>query len=846
MARNGLLTKPLFSLAIFLLLAGVITAGLLHRFHTAHSADHWVEHTHRVLHHATQLSSDLHEAESATRGHVATGNEDFLASYRRTAGSEDAPGSIDAEITELRRLVQDNREQSARLEKITELIAKKRTRMEQTIALAHEDPVTQPTKAQEMVAEGTGLQLMEDIRRQLNEFRDRESGLLLDRQKEAERQEIINATVLILLALMLVGVMVAAFLTIRKEFGQRQAVEKTLRETTTFQQALLRGASYAIIACEPNGIVRLFNPAAEQLTGYSAAEIVGKYTPELWHLKEEVVARAKQLSGQLGVEIKPGLDVFTRKPQIQGTEEREWTYLRKDGTHVPVSLSATALFDDHGKLSGYLGIAKDIGERKHVDQMKNEFISTVSHELRTPLTSIRGALGLITGSMNTALPEQARQLVAIAHKNSERLVRLINNILDIEKIESGHMVYETRVLDVDTIITHAAEELAALAVRSGISISTKVTGGAHVMGDEDRLLQAFSNLLSNAIKYSPPNGSVYIEAERTGDHIVITVRDEGEGIPNEFKPRIFGKFAQADSSDSRQKAGSGLGLSITKAIVESMNGTIDFESAPGRTVFRVLLPEWRGNTDIASSSWRARKILVVEDDEDIAALLKLSLEQEGFACDIVGTAKSAREHLAMHPYCAITLDLALPDGDVISLIRELRQQEATMELPVVVISANAEAGKKKLNGDAIGVLGWLPKPIDLDRLKRMLSGVQHSNGIPQILYIEDESDIITLMSTALEGTAIVEAAGSLKEARHILKRRQFDLAMLDINLPDGNGLDLLPELAARPRPIPVIILSVSETPQEVQQRVSASLVKSVAPEDKVIETIKSLLKRRQS
>ncbi len=211
--------------------------------------------------------------------------------------------------------------------------------------------------------------------------------------------------------------------------------------------------------------------------------------------------------------------------------------------------------------------------------MKNEFISTVSHELRTPLTSIRGALGLIAGSMNESVPETARQLVAIAHKNSERLVRLINNILDIEKIESGNLVFENRLLDIDSVVAHAVEEMQPLADRSNVTLRIDGTTDAQIVGDEDRLLQVLGNLVSNAVKFSPENGTVRIGAFRQGDSIRIAVHDEGPRRAGLVQARIFDKFAQADSSDSRQKAGTGLGLSISKAIVESMNGKIDFESA---------------------------------------------------------------------------------------------------------------------------------------------------------------------------------------------------------------------------------------------------------------------------
>lgn len=847
MARDGLLGKPLFSLTVFLCLGAVIAAGVYTKMEASREAVQWVEHTHEILHRTNRLDTALHAAESAQRGHAASGHDAFVKYYRHYAGTPDAPGSIDRELAVLQELVRDNQEQSVRLNKVTDMIARKRAYMNEVLQASMSEKPQAPTTAQRMIANGDGLRLMDDIQRNLREFRDREAELLRERQEHLEYFARINAWTLLALTLLLVAVMIGGARAIRRQFIQRQQAERQLLLTMKFQHALLHNASYAIVAGDANGLVTLFNNAAEELTGYTAEEVVGKETAALWHDKNEMAAHAQHLAAQLGREVTDDVQVFHTRARMQGSEQREWTFVRKDGTRVPVWLSVTAVHDDQGQINGFLGIAQDISARKEVEMMKNEFISTVSHELRTPLTSIRGALGLVTGSMSDALPENVRQLIAIAHKNSERLVRLINNILDIEKIEAGRMVFESRALDVDEVVRHSVEEMRGLAQKTNITLTvTDLTDGGQVMGDEDRLLQVLGNLLSNAIKYSPAGGTIRITAREKGEHICLAVEDEGPGIPDEFKSRIFSKFAQADSSDSRQKAGTGLGLSISKAIVESMHGTIGFDSEPGRTVFHVLLPRSYASAPLPVAPDSARKILIVEDDEDIAHLLKLSLEQEGFHCDLAATGAQARAKLAQQAYLAMTLDLALPDEDGLSLIRELRQREATIDLPIVVVSANAEAGRKKLNGDAVGILGWLPKPIDLDRLKRLLSGLTEESRLPEILYIEDEEDIITLISTALEGSAIVQGAGSLKEARHWLERRSFDLAILDVYLPDGLGFDLLPDLSSRPKPIPIIILSVAETPHEIQQKVMASLVKSVTPEDRIIETIKSLIRRKEA
>ncbi|HEX3128955.1 MAG TPA: ATP-binding protein [Thermoanaerobaculia bacterium] len=237
------------------------------------------------------------------------------------------------------------------------------------------------------------------------------------------------------------------------------------------------------------------------------------------------------------------------------------------------------------------GVVRDVDERKRVDQMREEFIS-VSHELRTPLTSIRGALGLLAGGVAGDLPPQARSLLDIAASNSERLVRLINDILDIEKVESGTLGLRMESLDLAVALGQALEVNAVYARYYEVGLRlVRSESGAFVLGDPDRIQQVLANLLSNAAKFSPRGGTVEVEMVREGRRVRISVRDHGPGIPEAFRSRVFERFAQADASVARQERGTGLGLSISKAIVERHGGRIWFESEPGvQTTFSFDLP----------------------------------------------------------------------------------------------------------------------------------------------------------------------------------------------------------------------------------------------------------------
>jgi signal transduction histidine kinase len=234
----------------------------------------------------------------------------------------------------------------------------------------------------------------------------------------------------------------------------------------------------------------------------------------------------------------------------------------------------------------------DIGERKRAEKLKDEFVSTVSHELRTPLTSIAGSLGLLMGNAAGQLPASAARLLAIAYKNSKRLMRLVNDILDIEKIEAGHVVFHLKHVDMRSLVEQTIEANRAFAQDFDVRMRIDDTSAAgEVFADSDRLAQILTNLLSNAIKFSPTGGEVVVAMERRGGVMRVSVRDHGPGIPEEFKPRIFEKFAQADVSDTRQKGGTGLGLNIAKQLVHQHGGEVGFDPAPGGgTIFHFEIP----------------------------------------------------------------------------------------------------------------------------------------------------------------------------------------------------------------------------------------------------------------
>ena len=240
------------------------------------------------------------------------------------------------------------------------------------------------------------------------------------------------------------------------------------------------------------------------------------------------------------------------------------------------------------------GIVHDITERKETERLKGEFVSTVSHELRTPLTSIHGALGLLDGGAAGAVSDQGKQLIQVAYQNSDRLVRLIDDILDVEKLEAGKMIFNLCEMDVAGLLKRALDLNLVYADKYGVTL--KCCGDrapdARIVVDADRFAQVIANLISNAVKFSPKSETVTIDAKVCEEGVRFSVTDRGPGIPDDFHDRIFQHFTQADSSDTRQKGGTGLGLSISKAIVENLGGTIGFKNIePCGTTFFFVLPQ---------------------------------------------------------------------------------------------------------------------------------------------------------------------------------------------------------------------------------------------------------------
>lgn len=388
--------------------------------------------------------------------------------------------------------------------------------------------------------------------------------------------------------------------TIARDVSDRKRVETALEQLRHQNELILDSAGDGICGLNRQGKITFINSAVTRMTGYELRELIDQPLHlSLHHTKTNQSPTAACEPCQILTPLQDGVARHV-------THEVFW---RKDGSHFPVEYVASPI-RDKGEIIGAVVTFKDITERLVVERMKDEFISVVSHELRTPLTSIHGALGLLASGLLDVQPQRAKRMLEIAVTNTDRLVRLINDILDLERMKSSHLALPKQICHLSKLMLQAVDEMQAMAERAGVTLLV-VPVQAQLWAAPDRLLQALTNLLSNAIKFSSVGASVWltgtlthqarrVEEQTEGEspscplpfwEVTLAVKDEGRGIPADKLETIFERFQQVDASDSRQKGGTGLGLAISRSIVEQHGGRIWAESVLGEgSTFFLTLP----------------------------------------------------------------------------------------------------------------------------------------------------------------------------------------------------------------------------------------------------------------
>lgn len=607
--------------------------------------------------------------------------------------------------------------------------------------------------------------------------------------------------------------------------SERERTERKLADQATRSAAIFSGAGDGLITLNQSGSIEAINPAAEHLFQVKAADVLRRSFAML------VETVFPDLSP--GERLRNTVDASGRGGVVERVGRRG------DGTSFPVEMSMSEIPLDNRVL--FLAQIRDVTARRRVEQMKTEFVATVSHELRTPLTSIAGSLGLLAGGAAGALPDRAGRLISIAHSNAQRLVRLINDILDIEKIESGKATFDMKMLDLGPLITQTIEANRGFGDSYGVTIVGDLPENpVMVRGDQDRLIQVVTNLISNAVKFSPRGGTVTVSVRPHGTGWRIGVRDRGPGIPPEFQPRLFSKFAQADSSDTRQKGGTGLGLAIAREIVLRHGGQIGFETEVGHgTEFQVDLPRVDAPviTGIAESApvevarpGRGRpRVLVLSSGAVPPQTLAEGFSRSGFDMDHAATIDEVRGLALLEGYAAVLIDLASLGAEAEALLSAVKSDPRMADVPIIIL---------KLEGSSHG---------DRPDVSRLLSTVREAidgppDRKPRVLHVDDDPDVRTVVATAFSGRAAITSVHSLDSARQKLAGEAYDLVILDIGLGDGSGLDLLPDLKS-PK-VPVVVFSAQDPQPGVSPRVEAYLTKSRATISTLVDVVESVARRQ--
>jgi PAS domain S-box-containing protein len=489
---------------------------------------------------------------------------------------------------------------------------------------------------------------------------------------------------------------------VEREAAGAQREEDGAQREAGLEESILRSAGEGIARLDTEGVVTFANPAASRMTGYAAGDLEGRF------LHGRPTNLRADGSAYLA-EVYPSLDISTH-----GLQDAD-TFWRKDGTSFPVEFTSTPIIED-GDVQGEVIVFKDITDRREAERAKSEFTSVVSHELRTPLTSIRGSLGLLESGVLGALPEKGQRMIEIAVENTDRLVRLINDILDMERIDSGSVDMRTVPTNALDLIERVVEEMRPFAHDAGVKLAADPMPVA-LTADPDRVLQVLTNLISNAIKFSEPETTVVVSSELSEGMALFQVSDSGRGIPAEKLESIFERFSQVDASDSREMGGTGLGLSICHTIVEHHGGRIWVESELGRgSAFTFVLPLERiddleptrvedegekhsavtpGADDDRDEAEPAviergqgeQVVLIVEDDLDLADVLAATLRRHGIKTFTAATGPIAISLSQQVRPDLLVLDVGLPETDGYEVVGWLRRHESLSSLPIVVYTA---------------------------------------------------------------------------------------------------------------------------------------------------------------
>jgi PAS domain S-box-containing protein len=596
---------------------------------------------------------------------------------------------------------------------------------------------------------------------------------------------------------------------VARDVTERKRAQEALRESEEHLRLLVDGVrDYAIFMLDPSGKVASWNQGAERIKGYQASEIIGRHFSCFY----------------------PPEDVQDGKPErelqrvlAEGRYEEEGWRLRKDGSRFWADVVITALTDGTGKLRGFSKITRDISERKKARQrieqqnrelelrnreverathMKSKFLASMSHELRTPLNAIVGFSDLLAEGTPGELNEKQKRFVNHIKQGSAHLLQLINDILDLSKIEAGQLEFRCEDFQVKDALPEVLSTIRPLAMAKSIQIEQKMETEQQVHADRVRFKQVLYNLLSNAVKFTPRGGRIEIDCREDGKFVAISVTDTGIGIRSEDQAVIFEEFRQVEGPAGAAQEGTGLGLAITKRLVEQQGGRISLESEPGKgSRFTFTLPAGAtaSGTPLASESAvppiaavevRGKPLILVVDDEIAAReLLASYLSPEYRIVTAESGADAVNKAQELRPD-AITLDVLMPDSTGFETLVALRKKPETANIPIIIVSIVDQ----KQVGFALGAADYLIKPIRkpvlLETIRKHVP--PQSDEEEAILLVDDDPRTLELLEETLRSAGYeTESVRSGARALEVLSSKLVSAVLLDLLMPGMDGFEVI-------------------------------------------------------
>ena len=708
-----------------------------------------------------------------------------------------------------------------------------------------------------------------EVRRELGAVETAESALLRERSARAAELERRTAVLVpagfflaIALALATAGMVqrrsrrvVEVNKAMQAEIAEKELARGALLRISRQNELILDAAAEGIYGIDPHGYTLFINPAASEMLGVRPDDVIGRPF-------EAVLGLGGGARVDLGVNaIRATLS--TAAPRAVP----DAVFRRADGSSFPVEYASTPMLEG-GRVTGAVITFRDVTERREVERMKDEFVSVVSHELRTPLTSIRGSLGLLAAGKLGEMPVKGRRMLEIAVQNTDRLVRLINDILDIERIESGRVTMEVRRVRAAELAHQAVEVMSSMAEKAGVQLYAWADD-LPLTADPDRILQVLTNLLSNAVKFTPAGGEVTVTAEPVDGDVLFRVQDQGRGIPEDRLESIFERFQQVDSSDAREKGGTGLGLAICRSIVNQHGGRIWVESRPGAgSTFFFTLPAPEAGDDVtrdpavtarggeAGAAPAAPEpprepegplVLVCDDDPAVLATVEEILQGWGYRTVGVTDGEAALREAARIRPRAILLDMMMPGMDGSETLRALRRRPETADIPVVVLSALKPIPRVQEQRD---VVDWVEKPFAEQGLLHALEEAVARRARPRrVLVVEDDPDLARLL-TDMFGRHGIEAmhAATGVEAVEVSRSSPPDMIVLDLALPHGDGFWVVERLRGDGlRGVPLVVYSARDLDEGDRERLRLGhtefLTKGRLPPEEFERRVVTLLNR---